>query len=48
MLFCKMKEIYKLSAEEREMLSQKNYHAVLKYDLNKICSSWNKIYLNNS
>lgn len=48
MLSCKMKEIYNLSSEERNKLGQQNYHTVLKYDLNKICSSWKNIYLNNN
>ena len=46
MLFYKMTEIYKLSAEERRILGERNYGTVLKYDLNKICSSWQNIYLN--
>lgn len=48
MLFGKMKEIYKLSAEERKILGERNYNAVLKYDLNKICSLWKNIYLHNN
>lgn len=46
MLLCKMRKIYKLSAEERKMLGERNYDAVLNFDLNKICSSWKYIYLN--
>lgn len=47
-LSSKMKEIYKLPAEERSILGERNYDTVLKYDLNKICSSWRSLYLNNN